>query len=309
MLELHTTNVPAQYRSLLPFLLTPAVWQQKGSIPGLVKLLKAFLVRDSAQMLVAGQVASVLAVVQQRLIPSKLNDAWGFELLQSVVQNVKPDDLKPYMKALIMTLLTRMQTSKTDKFVYHFTRFFLFTMAINAEGLTPDYVIGTIEEIQPQLWSQILGNFVIPQIPKMPYKDRKITAIGVTRMLTQSALMLQEPSVQAWPATFTCLVKLFSEPQYLLSTKAEEDPHAGITEIDYEEQTAGYQAAYSKLAASESVEVDPTSYVRDPQQYLGEQLVSLSKRNGQQLNVMLSAAEPAIVGPFVQALSAGGYIL
>jgi len=54
------------------------------------------------------------------------------------------------MKAVIMTLLTRMQTSKTDKFVYSFTRFLLFTMAINVEDLTPDYVIRTIEEIQPQ---------------------------------------------------------------------------------------------------------------------------------------------------------------
>lgn len=90
MLELHGRDVPGEYRSLLPFLLTPAVWQQKGSIPGLVKLLKAFLARDSAQMLAAGQVASVLAVVQQRLIPSKVNDSWGFELLNSVVLHVKP---------------------------------------------------------------------------------------------------------------------------------------------------------------------------------------------------------------------------
>jgi exportin-2 (importin alpha re-exporter) len=49
-----------------------------------------------------------------------------------------------------MTLLTRMQTSKTDKFVYLFALFLLFTMALNADGLSPDYVIGTVEEIQPQ---------------------------------------------------------------------------------------------------------------------------------------------------------------
>ena len=90
MLELHTADVPSQYRSLLPFLLTPAVWQQQGSIPGLVKLLKAYLSRDSKQMVASGQIASILAVVQQRLIPSRMNDAWGFELLQSVVQNVAP---------------------------------------------------------------------------------------------------------------------------------------------------------------------------------------------------------------------------
>ena len=81
------------YRSLLPFLLTPSVWQQKGSIPGLVKLLKAFLSRDSSSMLANGQVTSVLAVIQQRLIPSKIHDSWGFELLNSVVMHIRPQVL------------------------------------------------------------------------------------------------------------------------------------------------------------------------------------------------------------------------
>jgi len=37
----------------------------------------------------AGQIAPVLAVAQQRLIPSKANDEWGIELLQAVVRHVK----------------------------------------------------------------------------------------------------------------------------------------------------------------------------------------------------------------------------
>ena len=90
MLDLHSADVPVEYRGLLPFLLTSSVWQQKGSIPGLVKLLKAFLSRDSPSMLANGQVTSVLAVIQQRLIPSKIHDSWGFELLNSVVMYVRP---------------------------------------------------------------------------------------------------------------------------------------------------------------------------------------------------------------------------
>ena len=86
MLDLHTGDVPADYRSLLPLLLTPAAWQQKGSIPGLVKLLKAFLSHDVRSMIAGDQLKPVLGVVQQRLIPSKINDGWGFELLQAVVQ-------------------------------------------------------------------------------------------------------------------------------------------------------------------------------------------------------------------------------
>ena len=170
MLDLQNKGqVPNDYRSILNLLLTPASWQQKGSIPGLVRLLKAFLARDSAQMFAAGQMGSVLAVVQQRLIPSKLNDAWGFELLQSVFLNVNTwvfttvwplniaywfrvldsrVDLQQYLKPIFLMLLTRMQANKTDKFVYLFTRFILYTMAINKDGFTPDQIVGAIEEIQ-----------------------------------------------------------------------------------------------------------------------------------------------------------------
>jgi exportin-2 (importin alpha re-exporter) len=48
-----------------------------------------------------------------------------------------------------MTLLTRMQSSKTDTYVYHFVYFLVYMMAIPAEGLTPDYIIQAVDGIQP----------------------------------------------------------------------------------------------------------------------------------------------------------------
>ncbi|PCH33006.1 importin alpha re-exporter [Wolfiporia cocos MD-104 SS10] len=306
MLESHKTGVPAEYRSLLPFLLTPAGWQQKGSIPGLVKLLKAFLARDAPNMIATSHYTAVLAIIQQRLIPSKLNDMWGFELLQSVVQYIPPPTLKQYFRPLMVTLLTRMQTSKTDKYVYHFVHFLAFTMAINVEGLGPDFVISSIEEIQPQLWSQIVSNFVVPEAPKMPPKDRKIFVVGITRLLTQSALMLQEPSVQVWPAIFTALAQLFLEPQYLTKKDGDDDPDAGLTAIDYEEQTAGYQAAYSRLAASETVSVDLVAHIRDPREYLGQELSKLTQRDPR-VKTLISASDPEVAAPFTQSLASIGY--
>ncbi|CDO76999.1 hypothetical protein BN946_scf184298.g26 [Trametes cinnabarina] len=307
MLDLHPDGVPAEYRSLLPFLLTPASWQQKGSIPGLVKLLKAFLARDAASMVAAGQLTQVLGVVQQRLIPSKLNDGWGFELLQAVVQHVPADSVKQYFKSIVITLLTRMQTSKTDKYVYHFVYFLGFSLAIAREDITPDYIVGQVESIQPGLWAQILANFVIPQAPKMPPKDRKVVIVGLTRLLTQSSLMLREPLIQAWPPTFQALVKLFKEDQ-LLTKKDDEDPDAGITQIDYEEQTAGYQAAYSRLAAAETIPVDPVAQVKDLRAFVGQELAALSSANPS-VKAMIAATDVSVTGPFVQGLAAAGYTI
>ncbi|KAL4072157.1 CAS/CSE protein [Scleroderma yunnanense] len=302
MLEMHTTGVTGNYRALLPFLFMPACWQQKGSIPALVKLLKAFLACDVNEMMAKNQIPSVLAIVQQRLIPSKINDVWGFELLQAVVQYVPPAHLKQYFRVSLMTLLTRMQTSKTDRYVYHFSLFLLFTMAINVEGLAPDYVISTVEEIQPQLWSQVLISFIIPQIPKMPHKDRKVAAIGMTRMLTESRVMGTEPTARSWMPAFTALVKLFQEPQYLVKSSSNDDTATtGITEIDYEEQTAGYQAAYSRLAAADKPPVDPVAYVKDPRAFLGQ---ALSRAR---VGALLTVSEPGIVKSFVESLVAEGY--
>lgn len=56
----------------------------------------------------------------------------------------------------------------------------------------------------------------------------------------------------------------------------EEDPDAGLTAVDHEEQNAGYQAAYSRLAASESVTIDPVEYVNDPRELLENELGRLS---------------------------------
>jgi exportin-2 (importin alpha re-exporter) len=106
-------------------------------------------------------------------------------------------------------------------------------------------------------------------------------------------------------AAFVALVKLFNEPQYL-AERTEDDPHAGITQIDYEEQTAGYQAAYSRLASSESAEVDPVAYVKSPQEFVGEQLTRFCKSTSGG-TTLISSGGPQ-VQPFVEALNRAGYL-
>jgi exportin-2 (importin alpha re-exporter) len=69
------------------------------------------------------------------------------------------------------------------------------------------------------------------------------------------------------------MVALVQQPQSAAGADAgDDDPDAGLTAIDFEEQTAGYQAAYSRLAAAEG------------------------------------AADPAVVGPFLQAMRGAGIL-
>ena len=108
------------------------------------------------------------------------------------------------------------------------------------------------------------------------------------------------------PQTFQALAKLFQTEQ-LLTKQEELDPDAGLTQIDYEEQTAGYQAAYSKLAASETHEPDPVGYVNDVQTFVGTQLVKLSQAAGQAKVREMLMATGAPSQAFVQKLAAAGF--
>ena len=54
------------------------------------------------------------------------------------------------MKTVVTMLLTRLQTSKTDKYTYYFVYFIAYTMAIDAPGLGPDFMVGAVEQVQPQ---------------------------------------------------------------------------------------------------------------------------------------------------------------
>jgi exportin-2 (importin alpha re-exporter) len=148
MLELHTAKVPEAYAALLPLLLTPVVWQQKGSVPALVRLIKAYLVKDAAKIILNGQLQSILAVVQHRLIPSKLNDLFGLELLETIILHIQVSELQKHFGVILMTLLNRLQLTRTDKYTFAFVRFLCFMMAVPVEGLNPSFLVNAIQTIQ-----------------------------------------------------------------------------------------------------------------------------------------------------------------
>jgi exportin-2 (importin alpha re-exporter) len=88
LLELHPAgDMPDSYKVLLPPLLTPTLWESRGNIPALVRLLRAFLSRGGEQIVAAGQVTPMLGIFQH-LIQSKANDQYGFELLEALVESL-----------------------------------------------------------------------------------------------------------------------------------------------------------------------------------------------------------------------------
>jgi exportin-2 (importin alpha re-exporter) len=64
---------------------------------------------------------------------------------------------------------------------------------------------------------------------------------------------------------------LFQDPQALRQTE-NGDLDAAFTAVDVEEQNAGYQAAYSRLAASEGSAPDPVADIADARAWVEAEL-------------------------------------
>jgi exportin-2 (importin alpha re-exporter) len=148
MLELHKGDaMPQSYVALLPSLLTPTLWQSRGNVPALVRLLQAFLARGGAKIAANNQISPILGIYQQ-LISSRINDEYGFELLQSLFANVSAAQMDQYKKAVLTLMLTRLQTSKTEKFSRGFIGF-VAEWACTQQPEYPDYVVLAFDAVQP----------------------------------------------------------------------------------------------------------------------------------------------------------------
>ncbi|GAA5950565.1 hypothetical protein JCM3765_000532 [Sporobolomyces pararoseus] len=308
LLETHPpSDMPDSYKVLLPPLLTPTLWESRGNIPALVRLLRAFLTRGANQIVAAGQVTPMLGIFQH-LIQSKANDQYGFELLEALLECVPLANLSQYLSTpIFVLLLTRLQGSKTDKFSQGLLKFICFAAVIQKEGLDADGAIGMLDGVQPQpgLFAQVLP-VLLPEAQKVPTKDRKLVVVGLTNLLTRSSKMLNEPHVRVWSATMESLLKLLILPLAISKTTSAADDEVEIADLDEAAAGLGYQASFSKLGASEKPKEDPVAWCKDPKEWLAKGLQAVSTSQPGKLPALMQAVNPQFSTPFTQYLSSNG---
>ncbi|WFD01326.1 importin-alpha export receptor [Malassezia yamatoensis] len=233
-------QLPENYATLLPPLLTPQLWEQKGNIPALVRLLRAYLAL-APDRIVEGQHIEAFLGIYQKLISSRLNDVYGFSLLQAMLRSLPASVMMPYQQPILTLMLMRLQSSKTERFSQSFVVFVGVACGIQQEAY-PEQVVEAFDSVQPQLFAQILQNVVIPDLSKVSNKQRFDVAAGLIRLLCESKSMLSTHA-NIWPMAMSGVMSMLSTVAEPLNLDQEE---AQIAELDEQ----GFQASFSQLAAS-----------------------------------------------------------
>lgn len=144
-----TGTLPEYYQSLLAATLVLDLYSSRGNVPALTRLLTAMIPRAAAQITANNQIEPIL-VIFQKLISSKANESYGFELLEAIIGTFPVEVLNNYFVTILSLLFTRLNNSKTENFSVRFVRFYHFFSARDDKGLGADLFVSLCDKIQQE---------------------------------------------------------------------------------------------------------------------------------------------------------------
>jgi exportin-2 (importin alpha re-exporter) len=137
------------YQQLVQPVLLPTLWESKGNVPALVRLLSAIIPRGVQTILENNQIQAILGIFQ-KLIASKSQESHGFDLVESVVAYFPIDAIKEYFTTMVQLMLARLSNSKTENFALRFTRFYHLVSARLDKGFGTDFFVSICDQVQQE---------------------------------------------------------------------------------------------------------------------------------------------------------------
>ncbi|KAH8279559.1 hypothetical protein KR018_000957 [Drosophila ironensis] len=272
-------SIPEPYWALFPCLLTPALWDRTGNVTPLIRLISAFIKQGSSQIQALGKLGGILGIFQ-KMIASKVNDHEGFYLLQTLISYYPAEEMQGSMRQIFTLLFQRLSLSKTAKYINGIIVFFSFYTIKYSGG----QLVQLIDEIQPGMFGMLLERIFISDISKVIKElERKLVAVGVTKMLTETPEILQPPYATFWPRLLHALIDFFERPPEKLP---------GLDANDADDGDGGYQVAFAQLTHAQPKPVDYLPEVTDARQYLANAMSKLSQTRTGELPNLLAPLEP-----------------
>lgn len=290
-------ELPSYYRQLVKPLLSPSLWEYKGNIPAVTRLIIDIVRYDYTSF--SNDFIALLGVFQ-KLISSKSNDSFGFDLLECILIDVDLSIIQQYLNQIATLLLNRLQTSKTTKFVKRFILFIAKMAMVQPEILAnnsainkkfntlgPDFVIEFIDQLQAGLFGNVFKSIIIENIPKFHnLKEKKIVVIGTAIIVLQGKKFSENgPYGKIAPEAINTLYKSTTSADLLTGNNAN-DVVGGSSAVTDDVE---FGSNFFKLGIVDDWNFDPIEYLNEKD--LKQEFLRLLKK--EQLSV-LYAIDPLI---------------
>lgn len=282
LVELNRPPIPPIYMQIFELLLSPETWKRASNVPALVRLLQAFLQKAPNEISQGDRLTKVLGIFDT-LVQSSSTSEQGFYVLNTVIESLQYDAIKPYISHIWAALFRELQKRRTVKFIKSLLIFMsLFLIKHGSAN-----VVDTMNAVQPDIFVVILNQFWIPNLKHITGAiELKLTAVASTRLICESPVLLDPAACVSWGKMVDSIVTLLSRPEE--DRVAEEPDMPDITE------NAGYTTTFVLLYNAAKKEEDPLKDIRDPRQFFVASLSRLSALSpGRYPKVISENVDPA----------------
>lgn len=264
-------TLSSNFQQLVGPILTPDMWNAKGNVPALTRLLINILPKGAQQIAANNQTEAVL-VIFQKLVGTKANETHAMDLIEAVIYSFPAPALQNFWQPMIQLMLTKLSSSPSENFKLRFVRFYYLAAALQEKGFGPDFFIQVTDQIQENVFTPIYTTIILPETQRLsrPH-DRKTAAIALTRSLADSEAFVTRYQKRGWTITCEALLKLLLNPP--LPTQANEQ----IEDRDVDE--LGFGAAFTPLQTCKRPPTDPFPDVVDVKAWAGRYLAEADKRH------------------------------
>lgn len=280
LLEMYPSGkpLPENYGHLIKPLLSPAAWEYRGNIPGITRLLIAILEQDPSVFGLSDQSLTPLLGVFQKLIASKVNDVHGFELLQAIIFSIPVSSLSNYLKDIAVLLLTRLKSSRTDKFVKKFVVFIcaLACVPLNEEltnktnsMINADFAVQLIDHAQAGVFGQIFKSFILPTSSSLAnLQDKKLAIFGLLQFAISNSFTSGPytdqlvPVVDQLAKNLSTLEGLQKNTNVAGGAGIAADHSNAVTVDELDLESSSYGSQFSKIVSIQTKVFDPVPNVK-----------------------------------------------
>lgn len=275
--------LPAQIQPLVGPILAPPIWEQRGNVPALVRLLSAILPRASQDIVRNGQLDAVLGLFQ-KLVSTKVYESYGFDLLEAVIETFPTTTLETYWGHIITIMLTRLQNAQTQSFQLRFIRFYHFISSRDDKGLGTDFFVAATDKVQHDVFRSLYLSIILPKTQELARPlDKKMAAVSLTKSLADSKAF-SERYPKGWALTCNALLKLLENPPAVAN--------ADDLIVDHDVDDSSFGVGFTQLQTVKKPAADPWAEVTDLRKWVGQYLQAANARHNGQIAKFVGGLSP-----------------
>ena len=275
--------LPQNFAPLIAPVLQPPLWEQRGNIPALARLLSAIVPRAAEDLIRNGQLENVLGLFQ-KLISTKANEGYGFELLETCIVSFPPSSIEPFWPDLIRLMMTRLNGKNVVSFIPRFIRFYYSFASRDDKGLGADVFVRESDKVQNDVFRSLYTQIILPKTQEIQRPiDKKIAVIALTKTLADSQAFV-ERYPKGWSLTCKQTLALLENPPVI----SKQDD--AIVDQDVEDSVFG--VGFTALTTIRKPAVDPFADILDLRKWVGDYLKEANRRHGR-VRQFVETCDPA----------------